>query len=99
MEFCDLVLEKKGNHFSEIDRQKEWVAVESIKCKLLAYMGDTAMFDKAKGEECAKNINYARDVGTLNPYLDETNAALNFDQQTCTEKETTFLGKQYLLGD
>jgi len=87
-----------GDGFSEVDRQNEWHAVQTIRCQLENYKEHDGTFDEAAKAECEGRIDYAADVGVLDYYESEWEAESTLQYMDCVETpptDTVFHGRKW----
>jgi len=95
-EALDVEIDGAGNPHSESDRMSEWEATATTKCMLQRIVQSADLVNANINEEslasCAGEVNYVRDVGTLDRKASDFAALTTAEKFTCAESEIELSG-------
>lgn len=85
---------KNSGEFSHPDRMEEWRVTQIAKCLVKKLSGNHEVNDDTL-TYCESQVNFDRDVGTLDKKTDEVDSSTG--KFSCTESEIEFVGGTYVI--
>jgi len=91
--------EGHGTASSEVDRQREWMDAETMRCRLRSYTGGGEYDEKVK-TLCQSTVDYKKDIGVMNYMGQQIMAQVTGkDSFTCKETEVLIKGALWSIGN